>query len=447
MAKSVLAQEEELDFNDGDFVIGDDEQEEQDEVPERRAKKKKKKKVNYQALEQLALDAVDKLKDLGSEICDRVFEREAVVKDIMLALIAKENILLIGPPGTAKTLLAELVVQGIEDGVAFKWMMNRTTDPSDIVGPYSIKAMENDQFLRITTGRSPEAHVLFYDEIFKSNEPALNYLLSILNEGYFYNDGKQVKVARRLAIAASNELPDTEDLNAFFDRFIFRHWVDYVKDPQNRILMGRAAREEKNPTIKKKTIKTKLTLEEIDAMQKVVHMVEFPAMIEANYDRLIRDLNQNYGISVSDRRYYKGQVAMMAHALLNGRMRVNNDDFQAVTYILGNTKADIEHVEKEVGKYKNPHENTLKEYVKKAQEVHDKVFSMADNRTAMAGEAVTANATLQEILVKMEDEIKEARKAGVDTRPLEKMIQQVEDMMAKINEECLRKTQRAQRKW
>lgn len=441
------ALEEDFDL-DEDVMDRDDEDTEDgdDEVAVRRSKKKKKK-TDWKALTATALDAAEKLKDIGHEMMDKVFEREEVVKDIMLALIAKENILLIGPPGTAKTLLAELLVSCIEDAKIFKWMMNRTTDPSDLAGPYSISAMEQDRFMRVTTGRLPEAHVGFIDEIFKSNEPALNFLLPLLNEGVYYNDGKQMKAARRIIIAASNELPDTEDLSAFFDRFIFRHWVDYVQDPQNRVLMGRMSRDFNNPRVKGTKMQNSITLAEIDAMQKVVHTIDFPATVEATYDKLYRDLQNNHSIHISDRRYAKGQVAMQAHALLNGRTKVTNDDFAALTYILGNTKGDIDVVAKEVGKYKNPYENKIKEFVAKAKEVHDAVFALSSNRVAMAGEAVTANANLTVILNNMEDEIKEARANGVDTKPLEKMMKDVENMMEKISDECLKTAQRSQRKW
>lgn len=87
-------------------------------------------------------------------------------------------------------------------------MLNKTSDPSEILGPFSVKEMENDKFMRITTGKLPEAHIAFMDEVFKSNAPTLNALLTIMNEHMFYNDGKPNDVPLISMFGASNEPPE-----------------------------------------------------------------------------------------------------------------------------------------------------------------------------------------------------------------------------------------------
>ena len=96
----------------------------------------------------------------------------------------------------------------IENANYFQWMLNKTSDPSEILGPFSVKEMENDKFMRITTGKLPEAHIAFMDEVFKSNAPTLNALLTIMNEHIFYNDGKPVDVPLISMFGASNEPPE-----------------------------------------------------------------------------------------------------------------------------------------------------------------------------------------------------------------------------------------------
>lgn len=91
-------------------------------------------------------------------------------------------------------------------------MLNKTSDPSEILGPYSIKEMENDKFMRITTGKLPEAHIAFIDECFKANAPVLNILLPIMNEKIFYNDGKPNNIPLMTMIGASNEGPEDKSI-------------------------------------------------------------------------------------------------------------------------------------------------------------------------------------------------------------------------------------------
>lgn len=404
-----------------------------------------KKTFSPKERDKLSKSGIIKISQIKAEMKARIFEREDVIDDMFRALVAGENILLLGPPGTGKTMLAEIFGEHITDSFLFKWLMNRTTDPSDIIGPYSVKGMERDRFRRVLKGRAADAEFFFADEIFKSNEPALNFMLSMLNEGYIYNDGKQHHVPLRMAIAASNEFPETDDLEAFYDRFIFRHWVGYIQDAKTRILMAQAGRSSKtaNQTL---VPPTGLELDEVDALQAKVFDVQIPGAIEKNYDRLIRTLQTN-GIKVSDRRYYKGQVAMMANALLDGRTTVNGNDFIALKNILWNRDlAEITLLEKELEKFANPHEAKLKELIRKAQEVKETTLKI-ENRTERAGEAVQANATLQDVLGKMEDEIDEAEKAGADIKPFKKFVKEVEDIMDEIAEECLKNSNRSTRKW
>lgn len=98
--------------------------------------------------------------------------------DLVRALAIGEHMMMIGPPGTGKSLLARSICEHIEDGCYFEWLLNRTTDPSALLGPYSIKGMEQDMFVRKSVNMLPDAHICFLDEFGKANEPVLNILLS-----------------------------------------------------------------------------------------------------------------------------------------------------------------------------------------------------------------------------------------------------------------------------
>lgn len=429
--------------------------EEMEETPKPRRKKRPRKSTSTASVKEVpkdtkpkrpikdvAIEASKKIQAIKDDMKSIVFEREEVIDDLFRAIVASEHLLMLGPPGTGKSYLADLLKRYITDAKKFSWLMNRTTDPSDIVGPYSVSAMENDRFLRVTTGKLPEADIAFLDEIFKANEPSLNYMLSMLNEGVIYNDGKAVPVNLKIVLGASNEYPESEDLDAFYDRFVFRHWVNYIQDPQKRIDMAEASRITKQNLLPPVT----LSIDEISALQEYVYQIQFNKNVAKTYDKMIRAL-QTKDIFISDRRYVKGQQIMMANALLQGRDQVTTEDFRALTFMLWNKDVkEIEIIADELSKFVNPYESKIKDLYNKAKSATDKVMGM-DNPTERAGEAVQINVTLDDILGKIEDEIDEAKKQGMDFKPLVKYYDMVDEMMKTIASECLKQSVRGQRKW
>lgn len=154
-------------------------------------------------------NAIEKLHIIADELKDLFLERNHVIDNSIKALITGHTVLLIGPPGTAKSALTHALCDRIENAKYFSWLLNRTSDPAEILGPFSIKEMENDKFLRVTKNKLPESEIAFLDEIFKCNEPTLNILLPLINEKLFFNDGTPSDVPLITLFAASNEFLTT----------------------------------------------------------------------------------------------------------------------------------------------------------------------------------------------------------------------------------------------
>lgn len=117
------------------------------------------------SVDQLATNGIAKLKDIETYLNARFIERDEVVKNVLRSLAIGTNMLLLGDPGTGKSDLIQTANGLIEGARYFSWLVNRTSDPAELVGPYSIKAMEQDKFIRKTEGKLPEAHLCFIDEI------------------------------------------------------------------------------------------------------------------------------------------------------------------------------------------------------------------------------------------------------------------------------------------
>ncbi len=146
--------------------------------------------MDSKEVDKLYESGLEKINRIEEELNDFFVEREEIIKDALRALVIGQHMFLYGPPGTGKSLLVYNICKRIDGSRYFQWLLNKTSDPAEILGPYSIKAMEQDKFLRKTNGKLPEAHIAFIDEIWKSNEPTLNILLPLLNEKYFIMMGK-----------------------------------------------------------------------------------------------------------------------------------------------------------------------------------------------------------------------------------------------------------------
>jgi MoxR-like ATPase len=147
-------------------------------------------------------------------------ERSDALRAAVLAALAGEHALLLGPPGTAKSLLARRVHLAFADARYFERLLTRFSVPEELFGPLSLAALEADRYERRIEGYLPAVEIAFVDEIFKANSAILNALLTLLNEREFDNGALRLRVPLISMVAASNEWPDDTALSAVADRFL-----------------------------------------------------------------------------------------------------------------------------------------------------------------------------------------------------------------------------------
>lgn len=260
---------------------------------------------------------LNKINEIKKYINSQFAEREEVIDALFVSLVAKQHMLLIGVPGTAKSKLVSEFNSFIDGTNYFQWLLTRFSTPEELFGPVSLKALENDVYKRNTTGKLPEAHLAFLDEIFKANSAILNALLTLINERIFYNNGGIVKSPLITMIGASNEYPEEEGLEALFDRFLLRFELDYIKDDQSFLSML------KNTGLGKKP--APLTLDEIDSLQFQSMLTKIPDEVYETLLKIRTDLKDE-GITPSDRRFKQSLSLLKAQATLDGRSEVKVED-------------------------------------------------------------------------------------------------------------------------
>src|SRR4051794_2860397 len=171
------------------------------------------------------------------ELSSALIEREDEIDLVLTALVANEHVLLVGPPGCAKSLLLDSLLTWA-GGSRFSVLLTKFTVPEEVVGPVSLAALKADRYLRVTSGKLPEADFAFIDEVFKASSAILNTLLKILNERvYNAGDGVARKVPLKLCVAASNEWPSPDtgkELAALMDRFLLRKTVAPIRSQPGR---------------------------------------------------------------------------------------------------------------------------------------------------------------------------------------------------------------------
>lgn len=285
------------------------------------------------------LDVKNTVIDIKQEFSGYFKERDAEINGSLLALLSGEHILLLGPPGTAKTLLASKICETIEDGNFFHYLLTRFSTPEEVFGPLSLKALERDEFSRRVEGYLPTSHIALLDEIFKANSSILNSLLTVLNERKYHNGRELLDVPLFSVFGASNELPEEdESLDALYDRFLFRYKVDYIQHEENLESLIFENADDFVPS-------TKLNVDTIREVQKRASMLPVDTEVRTIVKGLRREL-KNSNIFVSDRRWRKIVNVLRVASAVNGHSSVNRMTVVLLQHVLWDVPEQKETIRK-----------------------------------------------------------------------------------------------------
>ncbi|RYZ41247.1 MAG: AAA family ATPase [Myxococcaceae bacterium] len=268
----------------------------------------------------------DALTDAGRGLV----EREAMVELVALSAVAGEHLLVIGPPGTAKSEAVRRTARAL-GGSYFEYLLGRFTEPSEIFGPVDLRKLREGLVETETSGMLPEAEVAFLDEVFLGSTAILNTLLGLLNERTFRRGHTRMQVPLRICVGASNGLPEDEALAAFSDRFLARIFVEPVPDSRlEELLTGGAS-------LWTDAVPRVASLSELDVVAGVARGADL-GPVRPHLAQALRTL-RSAGIALSDRRAVKVQRLVAAAAALAGRATPGVADLWPLVYAVPTKEA------------------------------------------------------------------------------------------------------------
>jgi len=364
--------------------------------------------------------AIERLAAVREELKSKFKEREQVVDGLFIALIAMQNVLLLGPPGTGKSLLVRKFYETITPdamgdmakGGFFQFLMGKFTLMDDIFGPVSFEGLKKDKLRRVTSMRLPEASVFFADEIFKSSPAILQSLLMALEERMFVNGDGAEEMPLEITVGASNEYPDDDEgLEALFDRFTVRFWVEYISDRDNmEALLVDGVSDIENHL-------EDGDIEELREIAETIPLEGVPVGLLLDVKAGIKDA----GFTVSDRRWVKAKAILRASAVINGRKHITPEDFRALSNSLWDQHTDKDRMSKVIGLAADP-------FGYKALAISDLAdaavrslpdLALLEQKPAheLVADVTKVSGQLQDMRKKLNQLTKDALDAGVDAPP------------------------------
>ncbi len=270
-------------------------------------------------------EASTRIRDAIQEATQGLIGREHLAELMILGAVAQEHLLVVGPPGTAKSAVVRRVAQSL-GGQYFEYLLGRFTEPSELFGPVNLSKLRDGKVETDIAGMLPEAEIVFLDEVFLGSTAILNTLLGVLNERQFRRGHTRIRCPLRICVGAANGLPEDEGLSAFADRFLLHAFVESVPDAKLEDLLSGGWQVAQRP------IQQKTDLTVLDILNQAVSKVDMQ-VVRADLAQAVRLLRQA-DILLSDRRIVKTQQLIAASAVLAGRETASRADLWPLLYVI-----------------------------------------------------------------------------------------------------------------
>ncbi|MFD0883410.1 AAA family ATPase [Streptosporangium algeriense] len=377
-----------------------------------------------------------RLQAIVAELGEQFYERGAVVRALMASVLAGQHSLLLGPPGTAKSALARELTGRFTGARYWEILLSKFTDPKRMFGPIDVAALTQGRYTQLFDGRATTCDIAFIDEIFKCSAGALNETLAYLNERIYHpeNGGAPIACPLLAAITASNELGNSEETSALYDRLLVRLEVGYLTDPSNFAALVRSA-----VIAPIQPAATTVDLAELrQAVAVAVPAIGVPDTIVDAICQLRAQLRRAELIA-SDRRWKAAVRLLQASAYLGGRAEVDGADLEVLTAALWDSPTERPTVERAVLTLVSPDAKEALDLADAIEELEAQLDSRAgQSRDALSTWAIKeANGKLGKAGKRLAEMLRDAQAAGRSTATLEQVSARRRAVHARIMVEAL----------
>jgi MoxR-like ATPase len=373
----------------------------------------------------------DKMQAVIADVNGEVAERTELIECIAIALLTRKNLFILGDTGQAKSYAINEFRKRITGAKQFERLLSKQTDEEAIFGRIDLPGLMQGQIRMITTGKIPDSHIVFLDEIFKANDGILNSLLTALNERRYTNEGEVIDIPTVSFMSASNEIPNFNDpaekiLRPLYDRFDLKVVTQYVGDRQARLDALRKKQFAGVPNVCES-----ISLDELVQMQEEVRLVLVTDAINELMDDILCELRRA-GIHVSDRKYFNFTPIAQAKAWLDGCAEISPLHLTALKNYLWTTPEEIPVIEQILTRMcQNPLQDKLNNLHSMAVVCLNQLDSDRDNKKAMIkfrSEYIRLYDMAQDLLSKAESN-SEVLQIHDFSGVLEKMSREAHDIM------------------
>ena len=372
----------------------------------------------------------DRMLAVIADVNAQLAEREELIEMIAIALLSRKNLFILGAPGQAKSAAINCFRSRVEGARQFERLLSKQTDEDQLFGRVDLASLipgsvpeaylqndpayqgmkadlecalsdmaqnpdietprekvvaltakledyrkavgvlHNTEPMVNTTGKLPEADIVFLDECFKANDGVLNSLLTALNERKYTNEGRTYHIPVISFFAASNEIPNFNDpqekiLQALYDRLELKVVTADIAEREHRLAVLR-----EKQTGRFGQIAATITLNELRLMQAEVDDIPVPDAINELVDDILCVLRKD--VTVSDRKYLNFYPVAQAKAWLSGHSEVQTSDLLALKNYLWQKPSEIALVETTLTRMcLNPLQDKANDIRTAAKEVQD----------------------------------------------------------------------------